>query len=55
LLELDLRLGEGIGAALVLPLIAAAADILREMATFESAGVSGPVEPRSHDPADESP
>jgi nicotinate-nucleotide--dimethylbenzimidazole phosphoribosyltransferase len=55
LLELDLRLGEGTGAALVLPLIAAAADILRDMATFESAGVSGPVEPRSHDPGDESP
>jgi nicotinate-nucleotide--dimethylbenzimidazole phosphoribosyltransferase len=55
MLELDLRLGEGTGAALVLPLIAAAADILRDMATFESAGVSGPVEPRSHNPADGSP
>jgi len=43
LLSLDLRLGEGTGAALALPLIAAAADILRDMATFDSAGVSGPV------------
>lgn len=39
-LNLDLRLGEGSGAALFLPLVDAAADILRDMATFESAGVS---------------
>jgi nicotinate-nucleotide--dimethylbenzimidazole phosphoribosyltransferase len=40
LLDLDLRLGEGSGAALALPLVHAAAAILEEMATFGSAGVS---------------
>jgi len=40
-LSLDLRLGEGTGAALALPMVQAAAKILREMATFDSAGVSG--------------
>ncbi len=39
-LNLDLRLGEGSGAALFLPLVDSACAILREMATFESAGVS---------------
>jgi nicotinate-nucleotide--dimethylbenzimidazole phosphoribosyltransferase len=42
LLALDLRLGEGTGAALALPLVRAAARLLDEMATFTSAGVSGP-------------
>ena len=41
LLALDMRLGEGTGGALALPLLEAAAAVLREMATFASAGVSG--------------
>ncbi len=40
LLDLDLRLGEGSGAALALPLIDAAARLLDEMATFGEAGVA---------------
>lgn len=41
LIDLDLRLGEGTGALLALPLLRAAAAMLNEMATFASAGVSG--------------
>ena len=40
LLQLDMRVGEGTGAALSFHIIDAANNILRDMATFESAGVS---------------
>jgi nicotinate-nucleotide--dimethylbenzimidazole phosphoribosyltransferase len=40
LLELDMRLGEGTGAVLALPLLEAAVRTLNEMATFDEAGVS---------------
>jgi nicotinate-nucleotide--dimethylbenzimidazole phosphoribosyltransferase len=39
-LDLGMRLGEGTGAVLAVPTVQAAAKILREMATFDSAGVS---------------
>jgi nicotinate-nucleotide--dimethylbenzimidazole phosphoribosyltransferase len=38
--DLDLRLGEGTGAVLSFPLVEAAGAVLREMATFDSAGVA---------------
>lgn len=41
LLNLGMRLGEGSGAVLALPVVGAAARVLRDMATFDSAGVSG--------------
>ena len=40
MIDLDLRLGEGTGAALALPLVEAAARVLAEMATFDEAGVT---------------
>jgi len=40
LLSLDLRLGEGTGALLAWPLVRAAAAMLNDMASFESAGIA---------------
>jgi len=40
ILDFDLRLGEGTGAALAINMVEAGMKILREMATFESAAVS---------------
>jgi nicotinate-nucleotide--dimethylbenzimidazole phosphoribosyltransferase len=40
LVDLDLRLGEGSGAVLALPLVQSAARVLRDVATFDAAGVT---------------
>ncbi len=40
-LDLNMRLGEGTGAALTIDLVDASCSIMREMASFEEAGVSG--------------
>jgi nicotinate-nucleotide--dimethylbenzimidazole phosphoribosyltransferase len=40
LVDLDLRLGEGTGACLALPILQAAAKVLAGMATFGDAGVT---------------
>jgi len=44
LLDLDLRLGEGSGAALAMSLVDGAVRIRDGMATFESAAVAGPAD-----------
>jgi nicotinate-nucleotide--dimethylbenzimidazole phosphoribosyltransferase len=40
LLDFEMRLGEGTGAALAIPVLRSAAAVMRDMATFASAGVS---------------
>ncbi len=47
LLDLDLRLGEGTGACLAIGLLHASLACLRDMATFDSAGVDGAKDPAS--------
>jgi len=49
LLELDMRLGEGSGAVLTVPLLRAAAAIMSDMATFAEAGVSAGEQAPSHE------
>ena len=51
LLDLDMRLGEGTGAAIGISLVEAAVRLYREMATFESAGVSTDAEPPPASPS----
>jgi nicotinate-nucleotide--dimethylbenzimidazole phosphoribosyltransferase len=41
ILDLDMRLGEGTGAVLAMPILEAAMRLYDEMATFASAGISG--------------
>ena len=48
LLDLEMRLGEGTGAALAMPLLRAAAAVMRDMATFASAGVSAGPQSAEH-------
>jgi nicotinate-nucleotide--dimethylbenzimidazole phosphoribosyltransferase len=47
ILDLDMRLGEGSGAVMAVPVVQAAASIMRDMATFDSAGVTDKGDPRA--------
>ncbi|OBK27448.1 nicotinate-nucleotide--dimethylbenzimidazole phosphoribosyltransferase [Mycobacterium asiaticum] len=47
IVDLRMRLGEGTGAAVALPVLRAAVAALSSMATFTEAGVSGPANPTS--------
>ncbi|MBU3914222.1 nicotinate-nucleotide--dimethylbenzimidazole phosphoribosyltransferase [bacterium] len=38
--DLEMRLGEGTGAAMIMNVVGAACRIMKEMATFDEAGVS---------------
>ena len=49
IIDLGLRLGEGTGAALALPVLRAAVAVLADMATFSDAGVSGRAVPSRPD------
>jgi len=40
LVDLRMRLGEGSGAMLALPIVQGAARVLRDVATFDAAGVT---------------
>jgi nicotinate-nucleotide--dimethylbenzimidazole phosphoribosyltransferase len=40
LVDLQMRLGEGSGAMLALPIVQGAARVLRDVATFDAAGVT---------------
>ncbi len=51
LLRLDMRLGEGTGAALAIHLLGSAAAVINGMASFESAGIDGPAHGREVKPS----
>jgi nicotinate-nucleotide--dimethylbenzimidazole phosphoribosyltransferase len=51
LLALNLRLGEGTGAAMALSILDAALAVFNEMATFQEAGISGALVEHAHPPA----
>lgn len=48
ILDLDMRLGEGTGAALAMNVIEAGVKILTEMATFSEAGVNAEAHLKKH-------